>query len=150
MRRNTACGAGFLYPDLPTGGDEGSILSYFIGKNVPVYRFVDMPASQACIALGYVYQVLFIPLPMAYLYLDSSLMGETWYYVHRYLFSGQAPVNPGVGPVSGGDGPLTLISEDSTQATADVGLPFFVPPVLSNPYVLQVTLGKPPVIVASQ
>jgi hypothetical protein len=55
-----------LYPDLPIGGSYGDLLAYFVGKNVPTFRFVDMPASMACVALGFAYIAVFFPIPIAY------------------------------------------------------------------------------------
>jgi len=137
-----------LYPDLPIGGSYGDLLAYFVGKNVPTFRFVDMPASMACVALGFAYIAVFFPIPVAYLYLDNSLTSQTWYYVYRYLADSQYAIPPSVGPVSGSSGPLTMISEDPSLMPADGGIPFFLPPPTpqNNTNLVQVTLGQAPTI----
>ena len=79
--------------DLPIGADYGAILSYFVGKGLPTYKFADQPAEKACVALV-CYLVVLIPLPLVYLYLDNSLLPQYWYYVY-WGFRGKANGIPG-------------------------------------------------------
>jgi len=143
-----------LYPDLPVGGDYGSILTYWVRKNVPTFRFAGLPADQACVALGFEMLVAFILLSCGYLYLDKSMVPNASYWINLYLGNGRWPGVPGSGPVSGSAGPLTLISTDpGAAAPADGYCPFF-PPLpgtdFDNPNLVQVSFGQAPLYVAGQ
>jgi hypothetical protein len=139
-----------LYPDVPAGGDYGSLLAYFVRKNIPTFRFADLPPDKACVAMGCAYLAIFVPIPMAYLYLDNSMTSECWYYVYRYLANGSYATPPSVG-VYKGNGPMSLIGDDPSRPPADALLPFLIPSPGNppNPNLVQVSIGKAPVIVLS-
>jgi hypothetical protein len=157
-------------PGLPIGGDYGSILAYFVNRGRPTYGFVGMAPSMAVAGVE-AFNVDFVALvPVVYLFLDQSLVAESWYYVYRYLYGTaleKLSPPPGTGPVSGSPGPLTLISSNATK-TPNNG--YFSPCVLpksagakplgaagktksldklevmGNPMLVQISLGNAPVI----
>jgi len=155
-------------PGLPIGGNYGAILTYFVNRGRPTYCFFGMPPSMAVVGVEAFMGGLLSVLPMVYLFLDQSMVAESWYYVYRYLLQPfgttlSPPAN--TGPVSGSPGPLTLISSNV------MGLPnngFFCPAVLpdssgavplgvsksslssvykmGNPLLVQISLGQAPLI----
>jgi len=140
--------------DLPMGGDYATILSYFVGKGRPTYRFADLPPQMACVALV-CYVVALIPIPAVYLYLDNSLLPQYWYYVYRYILYGLSGVAPSalqqIGIAPNSPGPMTLVLSDKgqTPALAAFGTNLPAPWPNPNPMLAQVSLGNPPVAYAS-
>jgi len=157
-------------PDLPIGGDYGTILAYFVSRGRPTYGFFGMPPSMAVVGVE-AFNVDFVALaPVVYLFLDQSMVAESWYYVYRYLYgTALDKFSPpsSTGPVSGSPGPLTLISSNAAK-TPNNG--YFSPCVLpksagarplggagktksldklevmGNPMLVQISLGNAPVI----
>lgn len=157
-------------PDLPIGGDYGTILAYFVNRGRPTYGFSGMPPSMALVGVE-AFNVDFVALvPVVYLFLDQSMVAESWYYVYRYLYGtaldgASVPVN--TGPVSGSPGPLTLISSNTTKTPSNGYFSPVVLPksagatplggakktksvdkleVMGNPMLVQISLGNAPVI----
>ena len=155
-------------PDLPIGGDYGTILTYFVNRGRPTYGFFGMPPSMALVGVE-AFNVDFVALvPVVYLFLDQSLVAESWYYVYRYLYGTaldgtSVPVN--TGPVSGSPGPLTLISSNTTKTPSNGYFSPVVLPksagatplggakksvdkleVMGNSMLVQISLGSAPVV----
>ena len=111
---------GLLAPSLPIGGDYGTILTYFVNRHRPTYGFAGMPPGKAVVAVEvFLVEGFFLKVeavPQVYLFLDQSMVSESWYYVYRYLygtgFLAGTPAPPATGPVSGSPGPLVLISSN--------------------------------------
>src|ERR1039457_6872913 len=112
-------------PGLPIGGDYGTILTYFVNRGRPTYGFSGMAPGMAVVGVE-AFNLDFVVLaPVVYLFLDQSMVTESWYYVYRYLYGTAAdkispPTN--TGPVSGSPGPLTLISSNVTVQPTTVSL----------------------------
>ena len=102
-------------PGLPIGGDYGTILAYFVNRARPTYGFFGLPPSMAVVGVE-AFSLDFVVLaPVVYLFLDQSMVAESWYYVYRYLYgTAMDKLSPpaSTGPVSGSPGPLTLISSN--------------------------------------
>jgi hypothetical protein len=148
-------------PNLPLGGDYGAILAYFVERGRPTYGFADLPPNMAVVAVELFF---YVPLagvePAVYLFLDSSLVPQYWYYVYRYVSDNIVPPDASVGPVSGSPGSLVLISGNvygppnqglfpghlpPSQGATPSGLPATVTCTPSgNPFLTQVTLGTAP------
>ena len=139
--------------DLPIGADYPTILAYFVAKGRPTYRFADLPAEMACVALA-CYIVAIVPVPAVYLYLDDSLLPQYWYYVYRYILYGYSESAPAalqqVAVVPNSPGAMTLILADKTQSPAlscfGANLP--APWATPNPHLAQVSLGNAPIAYA--
>ena len=157
-------------PGLPIGGDYGTILTYFVNRGRPTYGFSGMAPGMAVVGVE-AFNLDFVVLaPVVYLFLDQSMVTESWYYVYRYLYGTAAdeispPAN--TGPVSGSPGPLTLISSNVTvqpnngffspcmlpksqgamplQGVGKMSLSK-IPELFGNPMLVQVSLGHAPVI----
>jgi hypothetical protein len=156
-------------PGLPIGGDYGTILTYFVNRGRPTYGFTGLPPSMAVVGVE-VFVVAFIVLvPVVYLFLDQSMVAESWYYVYRYLYGSTlsgASLPPNTGPVVGSPGPLTLISSnvmgapnngffDCVLPKSQGAMPLSgvgklklseVPEAMGNPMLVQVSLGHAPAI----
>jgi hypothetical protein len=159
-------------PGLPIGGDYGTVLAYFVNRGRPTYSFFGMPPSMAVVGVE-VFVVAFVAIvPVVYLFLDQSMVAESWYYVYRYLYGTaldgiSVPAN--TGPVGGSPGPLTLISSNVTGApNHGYFCPCVLPnslgamplggvgkktksslakvEVMGNPMLVQISLGKAPLI----
>ena len=64
-------------PDLPIGGDYGTILAYFVNRGRPTYGFFGMPPSMAVVGVE-AFNVDFVALvPVVYLFLDQSMVSES-------------------------------------------------------------------------
>ena len=135
-------------PGLPIGGDYGTILTYFVNRGRPTNGFYGMAPSKAVVGVEAFFNSSLHNLePVVYLFLDQSMVAESYYYVYRYLY-GTAPAktiiaNPfsipvstptdssppaNTGPVSGSPGPLTLISSNVMVVQPNNG--YFCPCVL--------------------
>jgi hypothetical protein len=115
---STPHSSSYIYgPDLPVGGDYGTVLSYFVDRGRPTYGFSGMAPDLAVVAVEVFVVALVVIVPVVYLFLDQSMTAESWYYAYRYLYgstkmsSYSLPMN--AGPVSGSPGPLTLISTNT-------------------------------------
>jgi hypothetical protein len=76
---------GVIGPNLPIGGDYGTIVSYFIMRGRPTYGFSDQPPGMAVVAIELFALFPGAIMPCVYLYLDSSMVSECWYYAYRYV-----------------------------------------------------------------
>ena len=154
-------------PGLPIGGDYGTILAYFVNRGRPTYGFFGMPPSMALVGVE-AFNVDFVALvPVVYLFLDQSMVSDSWYYVYRYLYgTALDKLSPpsGTGPVSGSPGPLTLVSSNATKTPSNgyfspvvlpksagatpLGKPKSVDKleVMGNPMLVQISLGNAPVV----
>jgi len=155
-------------PSLPIGGDYGTVLAYFVNRGRPTYGFAGMAPSKAVVAVETFVFALKIA-PLVYLFLDQSMVSESWYYVYRYLYGSGSLVGASVpasaGPVSGSPGPLVLISSN-VAGTPNNGTFFCELPksagampsghhcsmsklpkyeLMGNPLLVQVSLGNAPV-----
>ena len=134
-----------ILADLPVGGDYGSILAYFVERFFPTWRFLNMNPDLACVA-AFAFLMGDEAVPAVYVYLDSSLVPNSWYYIYRYILLGKVPVPPTTGPVAGSPGPMTLISSNHFFPPPDgyfqspfspVGNPL-LSPVSGNEYLIPV------------
>ncbi|HLK47272.1 MAG TPA: hypothetical protein VKT49_04005 [Bryobacteraceae bacterium] len=147
-------------PNLPLGGDYGTVVSYFITRGRPTYAFSDQPPNMALVAIEL---FAFLPgalMPLVYVYLDSSMVSESWFYVYRYV-NNLAPPGPSTGAATGSSGPLVLISANvylppnegimlaqipQSSGAVPAGSPGAVYYPANNPLLTQITLGNAPVL----
>lgn len=146
-------------PNLPIGGDYGTVVSYFIMRGRPTYGFSDQAPGMALVAIELFALFPGVILPCVYLYLDSSMVSECWYYEYRYV-NNLGPPATTMGAVSGSPGPLVLISEN-VYLPPNEGImlaqipqsPGAIPAATNlvynpanNPLLTQVTFGNAPVL----
>ena len=146
-------------PNLPLGGDYGDVLSYFVARGRPTYQFSDLPVEMALVAVELWAILPGAIMPCVYVFLDSSMSAECWYYLYRYVCP-LSPPAPTAGPMSASPGPLGLISQNvALPANEGIFLAVLppslgaVPPSGSGTYypsssslLSQVSLGTAPVI----
>lgn len=145
-------------PNLPLGGSYGDVLSYFVERGRPTYQFSDLSVEMALVAVELWAYLPGAIMPCVYVFLDSSLVAEAWYYLYRYVMP-LAPPAPTAGPMNGSLSPLGLISQNVTLPANEGIFLAMLPPSLgavppggvayhpsSASLLTQVSLGTAPII----